>query len=140
MRLTIICLTILAALTSTIGYAAEKKFGIEGKPAPEWDIGEWINPPDGKTRIDIKDFKGKVVYITLFQTMCGACHQHGLPTLKKSIDSFKDNPDVVFVAIQSAFERFDKNDMDGARKTAKEFDLDIPVGHQSEPGKPAPIL
>jgi peroxiredoxin len=140
MKSIIILVIVIAMSLSASGFGADKKFGIEGKPAPKWDIKEWFNLPEGKTTLDLKDFKGKVVYITFFQTMCGGCHQHGLPTLKSTFDTYNDNPDVAFVAIQTAFEQYDKNNMDGAKKTAKEFDLPIPVGHQGQPKKPAPIL
>ena len=72
--------------------------------------------------------------------MCGGCHQHGLPVLRKTFEKYKGNPDVKFIAIQTAFERYDKNDLEGAKKTGDDFKLAMPIGHQGKPGKPAPLL
>jgi len=140
MRIAVIGAASLALLIVGIAHSADKKFGIEGKPAPTWEVSEWINLPAEKTALDLSDYEGKVLYLTFFQTMCPGCHQHGLPSLNYAIERYRDNPEVAFVAIQTAFERFDKNDLDGVKKTAKEFGLSIPMGHQGVPGTPAPIL
>jgi thiol-disulfide isomerase/thioredoxin len=135
----IVVAALLLLLVSTSDTHA-KKYGIEGKSAPEWEVSEWLNLPDGKNAISIKEYKGKVIYLTFFQTVCGACHQHGLPVLRDTIKNYEGNNDVAFVAIQTAFEAFGSNTVDGAKKTAKEFELDIPMGHTGEKGNPAPIL
>ena len=140
MRIVTIFTAAFLLFTISIASDAENKFGIKGQAAPAWDATEWLNLSDGKTKLNVEDYKGKVVYLTFFQSMCGACIQHGLPTLKDSIDRFDESEEVAFIAIQTAFERFDKNNLDGAKKTAKEFGLSIPVGHQGSLDKPAPIL
>ncbi len=37
------------------------------KEAPSWQGTEWINLPPGQKSLDIRDFQGKVVYLSLFQ-------------------------------------------------------------------------
>jgi len=35
--------------------------------APSWEGTEWINLPSGKKSLDVKDFEGRVVYLSFFQ-------------------------------------------------------------------------
>ncbi len=35
--------------------------------APSWEGTEWINLPPGKKSLDVKDLKGRVVYLSFFQ-------------------------------------------------------------------------
>lgn len=48
--------------------AEEKTLGILNQPAPEWGVAQWFHLPEDKTRLDIGDFKGKVVYLYCFQS------------------------------------------------------------------------
>jgi len=47
------------------------KYGIINKKAPKWQIENWANlteEKNGKTRIDISDYKGKILYLYGFQS------------------------------------------------------------------------
>ncbi|ETX08882.1 MAG: hypothetical protein ETSY2_02755 [Candidatus Entotheonella gemina] len=62
---------LIAALTfglMTTAMAEQKTLGILNQPAPEWDVSQWFQLPEDKTRLDIGDFKGKVVYLYCFQS------------------------------------------------------------------------
>jgi hypothetical protein len=37
--------------------------GILYQPALSWGVSEWIQLPEGKTTLDMDDFKGKVIYL-----------------------------------------------------------------------------
>lgn len=54
-------------------------YGILGQRAPEWDVRQWFNLPDGKDTVDLGDYKGKVVYLYCFQSWCPGCHSSGFP-------------------------------------------------------------
>ncbi len=119
---------VLAGLSGAVANPRAKP-GIVGKSAPSWGVREWINLPDKKTTLDIAEFKGKVVYLFCFQSWCPGCHSSGFPTLRTMIDRFQDADDVAFVAVQTVFEGFSTNTADRAWETAREYKLNIPVGH-----------
>lgn len=50
-------------------------------------------------RVKLEDFKGKVVLIDVYATICSSCRQFGKTLKEEIIPEFKNNPDVVFVAI-----------------------------------------
>ena len=90
-------------------FAQSPRRGIEGRPAPAWQVERWFNLPEGTDTLDVSDFRGKVVYLYGFQAWCPGCHSRGFPTLKTLSTRFADADDVAFVAIQTTFEGFDSN-------------------------------
>ncbi len=42
--------------------------GIEGNDAPKWDIDKWFNLPDGKQKLEISDFRGRVLMLYNYQS------------------------------------------------------------------------
>ena len=117
----------VAALVSATANAGAR--GISGQAAPEWDIESWYNLPAGTERLTLADLEGKVVYLFCFQAWCPGCHSHGFPTLKKVYETFKDDPKVAFLAVQTVFEGFDSNTATRAEETMKRYELPIPLGH-----------
>jgi thiol-disulfide isomerase/thioredoxin len=114
--------------------------GILNRAAPSWGVKKWLNLPDGARSLDISDFKGKVLYLYCFQSWCPGCHSHGFPTLQKMIKHYQGNDDVAFVAVQTVFEGFASNTFEDARRTAKRYHLDIPIGQSGENGKRSPLM
>jgi thiol-disulfide isomerase/thioredoxin len=114
--------------------------GIVGKPAPEWGVDRWLNLPEGKTTIDVSDYRNKVLYLYCFQSWCPGCHQRGFPTLQKMIRQFRENDDVAFVAVQTVFEGFSSNTFDRAREIAKQYSLEIPIGQSGEQDRPSELM
>ena len=107
-------------------------YGIEGSVAPDWDVTQWINLPTGKTKFERTDFLGKVLYLYCFQSWCPGCHSHGFPALQELGDYYQTNNDVAFVAVQTVFEGFHVNTIGQAGETARQYSLQIPIGH--DPG------
>lgn len=124
-----ICVLALTTMIDNIN--SQHRYGILGQKAPEWGVSNWFNLENGTEKLDVSDFKGKVVYLYGFQSWCPGCHSHGFPTLQQVEKHFKENENVVFVAVQTVFEGFESNTIDKAVKTVQEFKLDIPVGHDS---------
>ncbi|MEM7394680.1 MAG: TlpA disulfide reductase family protein [Verrucomicrobiota bacterium] len=114
--------------------------GILNQTAPTWGADRWFQLEEGKTSLDVEDFKGKVVYLYCFQSWCPGCHSHGFPTLKKVSERFKDDEEVAFVTIQTVFEGFGVNSIDKAKATAEKYDLKIPVGHSGLKGKRSTLM
>lgn len=51
-------------------------------------------------RISLESLKGKVVFIDFWATWCGPCVR-SFPAMQKAVNKYKDNPDVVFLFINS---------------------------------------
>ncbi len=118
----------LVLIPATMAGAQEEP-GIRGQTAPAWTVDNWFNLKAGVEKIDISDFRGKVVYLFFFQHRCPACHKHGFPTLKAVSERFSDADDVVFVAIQTTWHGVTADTADKALPTVQKYGLDIPVGH-----------
>ncbi len=111
---------------------ADTKKGITGKEAPELTVEKWIQLPEGKESISIKDYEGKVLIMFFFQHWCKGCHMHGFPVLKKLVDHYASDDRVQFLAIQTTFEGITTNTVDKLEPTARQFDLEIPFGHYTK--------
>ncbi len=128
-----VCLALLVSLPLEAN-AGRSKRGIVGKRAPAWNVSTWFNLPAGKRKVDITDYRGKVVYLFFFQSWCPGCHKHGFPALVSVAKHFSGNDNVAFVAVQTVFEGFEANTSEAALESARTFDLSIPVGHDTGPG------
>ena len=132
-RITMTAVTI--ALLASSALAQGRVPGITGRAAPSWSVTEWINLPAGTGTLDIGDLKGKVVFVLGFQSWCPGCHTRGFPTLKQLIKEYDTADDVSFVAIQTVFEGFSTNTPERAWETARDYELDIPFGHDGTAGR-----
>ena len=131
---------ILGVLPMTPLCAQQTQYGIVGQEAPDWDVGKWLNLPDSRDGLDVDDFKGKVVYLYGFQSWCPGCHRYGFPTLKRIIARYGNDPKVAIVAVQTTFEGFDSNGFDDATRTARKYELSIPVGQSGTPEKRSQLM
>ncbi|MEM7699275.1 MAG: TlpA family protein disulfide reductase [Verrucomicrobiota bacterium] len=125
-------LPFVVVLTTLIFFPAaaqEPQKGIQDEKAPPLGVTEWINLPEGRERIGIPDYKGKVLVMLLFQSTCEACHERAFPTLQKLVKKFGDSPEVGFIAIQTPFEDYADNTQMKLEPTAEKFKLTIPFGH-----------
>ncbi len=118
----------------------ERYTGILNQKAPSLEVNQWHQLPKGKKDLDIADFKGKVVYLFCFQAWCPGCHSHGFPTLLKVMKHFEDDPDVVFIAVQTTFEGYSSNGFKQAKETARRYKLDIPVGQSGTRKKYSKVM
>ncbi len=105
------------------------RLGIAGQQAPPWQVEKWWNLPEGVEALEPGDLEGKVIYLFAFQSWCPGCHSHGFPTLKKVMEYFSEESEVVFVAVQTTFEGHASNTPDRALESVEEYDLVLPVGH-----------
>jgi len=111
-------------------------YGILGQKAPALQVDEWTGA-DGK-KLDaprLVDHRGKLIYLYCFQSWCPGCHSSGFPALAKLSDTFKDNENIVFLAVQTVFEGHAVNTAAKIPEIRKKYGLQIPIGH--DPGTKA---
>ncbi len=65
--LTSLLATLMFGLITT-AVAQQRTLGILNQEAPPLGVSDWFQLPEGKTRLDIGDLKGKVVYLYCFQS------------------------------------------------------------------------
>ena len=131
-------LLILATIFTPLALSAQVvQKGIQGEKAPLINISTWYQLPAGKESIEITDYEGRIVVMLFFQHWCEASQERELPVLKNLVEKYQGNDEIVFLAIQTAFEGFLENTPDKLKVTAEKFDLDIPFGHKIKaPGFP----
>jgi len=105
-------------------------YGIVGQEAPELNVKQWVDA-NGKESEGLKlsDHEGKFKVIYCFQAWCPGCHSVGLPSLKKMVEALDGSDKVVFAAIQTVFEGKRANTYERMAEIQKEYDLQIPFGH-----------
>lgn len=104
------------------------KLGILNELAPELTVEQWYDIPEGASA-RLKDNRGKVVCMLLFQTDCEFSLRRGLPQFKAVQDEFSDDPQVFMMAIQTPFRNFDDNTHGAAIQLFNKLNLKGPLGH-----------
>lgn len=114
--------------------------GLQGLPAPELRVPEWLENTDADLRLS--DIDAPLIYLYNFQSWCPGCHSHGFPALKTVKDGLAErdlSDGMQFIAVQTVFEGHDENTADAARESLARHGLtDIPLGHDS--GHPPTIM
>lgn len=86
-----------------------------GLPAPELKVSEWVQGGP----INLKDYRGKVVVVEVFQVNCPGCFIYGIPEAIDTFQKYKNN-DVVVLGLATAFEDFEKNTLENLKLLLKE--------------------
>ncbi|MCK6439218.1 MAG: TlpA family protein disulfide reductase [Planctomycetes bacterium] len=73
-----------------------------GKPCPEIPLENYMLQGD---LIAQADMYGRVVYIDFYQTGCPSCEKYGMPHAQELFEKYKDNPDVIVMVVNTAFEK-----------------------------------
>jgi hypothetical protein len=108
--------------------------GIDGAQAPELEAEFWIDADGKPTQFSMLAQRGHWVHLYCWQAGCPGCHSHGFPTLQKIVAAFSDDPRVVNVAVQTAFEQYSVNTAEKVRERQVRYRLPIVMGH--DPGDP----
>ena len=91
------------------------------KPSPGFEYKYY----DGK-RISLSDLKGKIVILDFWGTWCGPCKE-SLPALQKMYDKYKNNNDVVFLAVNCSESWKGEERIKNVRKFVENLKYTFPV-------------
>ena len=108
--------------------------GILDELAPELTVNEWSGISEGISA-RLESNRGKVICLLLFQADCEWTQNVGLPDLKAIQDKFKDDPEVLLLAIHTPFRNYDENTFSNALQLVEKFEVDVPVGHDGSANK-----
>jgi len=85
-----------------------------GQKAPNFDVSDWVQ--GAPTNIDQE--KDHIVLVEVFQVNCPGCFMHALPEAIQIYNKYKDDG-VRVIGIATAFEDFDKNNLDNLKMLAE---------------------
>ena len=112
----LLCVTLLP--TTAAGFVRQPA------PAPEWQIGEWINGDPGS----LADHRGKVVLIEFFQLWCPGCRTFSIPLFNRWHEQYGNRDDLLVVSIHTVFEGHDYQSPDRLREFVETWGIEHPVG------------
>ena len=98
-----------------------------GRPAPSWDILEWINGYGG----NVDTLKGKVIIIDFFQLWCPGCNKFSGPLMTHWQEKFSNEMamgQLVLVKIHTVFEGHNYQTVKKLKTYVKDKGITIPVG------------
>lgn len=101
---------------------------------PEITASRWINTDDKRT---LKDEKGKVVVVCVFQMLCPGSKKYGLPQAMRLAEAFSDD-EVTVYGLHMAFENFEKQTPEMVEAFLAENDITIPVAYDKPNGSGLP--
>ena len=90
-----------------------------GRPAPEWQIAEWVNGEP--------DLTNKVVVALAFQMLCPGCATQALPQMQRVRAAFPED-DVAVVGLHTVFEHHEAMTPAALRAFAHEYRYAFPIG------------
>ena len=87
---------------------------IIGQKAPNFEVSDWVQ--GAPTNIDQE--KDHIVLVEVFQVNCPGCFMHSLPEAVEIYNKYKDDG-VRVIGIATAFEDFDKNNLENLKMLAE---------------------
>lgn len=90
--------------------------------APPWQISEWLNTEP----IALRDLRGRVVVLEVFQMLCPGCVAEALPQAQRIGRVFGE--DIALIGLHSVFEHHDAMTPVALAAFAHEYRLRFPIG------------
>ncbi len=97
------------------------------RPAPQWDILEWINGDGG----NVDTLKGKVIVIDFFQLWCPGCNKFSGPLMQYWQQKFASDmaaSRLAMVKIHTVFEGHNYQTVKRLKRYVRDKGITIPVG------------
>jgi len=104
------------------------------KPAPEFDIQQWLNTTES---LDLAALKGKVVVVFAFQMLCPGCVEHSIPQARLVHSLFSDE-DVAVIGLHTVFEHHAAMGYESLKAFLHEYKIKFPVAIDN-PAEQGPI-
>ncbi len=108
------------------------------RPAPEWDISEWING-EGSS---LAELRGKVVVVDFFQLWCPGCNSFSIPLMATWEEEYRNEVDqgrIAFLSIHTVFEGHEYQHSGRLRQYLQQKDIQHLVGiDRHQEGKEIP--
>jgi len=124
---------LLAALLGGCWFDTRAGAVLDPKPAPEWEVSEWINGNPGP----LSRVRNRVVLILFFQLWCPVSNEFAIPVFQRWQQKYGDRRDVYIVGIHSVFEGFEQQTPSRLRAYLQERGITFPVGIDSyDPREP----
>ena len=101
---------------------------------PEITASRWLN---ADKKISLKDYKGKVIFISVCQIACPGSVKFGLPQAMRIRAAFTEK-EVAVIGLHMAFEKFDEQTPDKVQAFLKDSGIDIPVAYDKPDGTNSP--
>jgi len=105
------------------------------KPAPEWQVSEWLNRD---APLSVADLLGKVVVLHAFQMRCPGCLEFSIPQAVRA-HAFYDPDEVAVVGLHTVFEHHELMRPEALKHFALDRGLAFPIGidrHEPEQSIP----
>ena len=102
--------------------------------APELTLDNW-HGWSGDTPPRLREMKGRVICLLLFQSDCEFSRRFGVPQFKQLHARFADDPMVQFLAIQTPFRNFEANTRQAGIRMFNVMNVDIPLSHDGSAEK-----
>jgi len=100
---------------------------VEPRPAPAWDIAEWLNKNPGNVGNNLES----VIVIDFFQLWCPGCNSFTGPLMQKWQDRFSDeitSGDLLLVKIHTVFEGHNYQTVRRLKQYVIDKGITMPVG------------
>ena len=101
---------------------------------PEITAARWLN---ADSKITLKQQRGKVTAVVIFQMLCQGSLKHGLPQAMRLRAAFEDK-EVAVLGLHMTFENFDQQTIEEVEKFLEHSGITIPVAYDKPNGEGLP--
>jgi len=102
---------------------------------PDIAASRWFNSAESSS---LKDFKGQVVVVAIFQILCPGSIKHGLPQAMRLRGTFRQDQ-LAVIGLHMAFERPDEQAPEDVAKFLEANGITIPVAYDQLDGENPPL-
>jgi hypothetical protein len=116
----------------------DQRRNVLGVPAPPWNVDEVLRPA-AASRLDVAEFKGRVIVLICFDAACPGSLSRGLPALENLARHYRSDVDVVVVGLQTPTSGNRRNSLAALKQLAARLSVVQRLGHCG-PAEAAPAM